>query len=149
MSVSHNFINIDISSNWHYNIYRGKKMNFNKTSESEEQQMLMEWAEIMQRRIPELRLLFHIPNGGARSKATAGKLKAEGVKTGVPDLFLPVARGGFYGLFIEMKIKPNKTTENQDKWIAALKEQGYAVEVCYGWRAASQVLEAYLKNNKD
>ena len=100
---------------------------------------------MMSKRYRELSLLFHIPNGGARSKATAGKLKAEGVKTGVPDMFLPVARGGYHGLFIELKVKPNKTTENQDIWIAELKKQGYAVEVCYGWREASVVLENYLK----
>lgn len=123
-------------------------MNINKTSESEEQQILIEWATIMARKYPEMGLLFHIPNGGARSKATAGKLKAEGVKTGVPDLFLPVAREGFHGLFIEMKIKPNKTTPNQDKWIAALKEQGYRVEVCYGWREAAKVLEGYILAKK-
>jgi len=122
-------------------------MNFNKTSESEEQQTLIEWATVMARKYPEYSLLFHIPNGGARSKATAGKLKAEGVKTGVPDLFLPVARAGFHGLFIELKVKPNKTTENQDKWIAALKEQGYKVEVCYGWREASKVLDEYIKSH--
>lgn len=121
-------------------------MNFNnKTSESEEQQFLFQWANMMSKRYRELSLLFHIPNGGARSKATAGKLKAEGVKTGVPDMFLPVARGGYHGLFIELKVKPNKTTENQDIWIAELKKQGYAVEVCYGWREASVVLENYLK----
>lgn len=121
-------------------------MNFNKTSESEEQQFLFQWATMMSRRLPELNLLFHIPNGGARSKATAGKLKAEGVKTGVPDMFLPVARGEYHGLFIELKIKPNKTTENQDVWIAELKKQGYKVEVCYGWKEASVTLEKYLKN---
>lgn len=119
-------------------------MNFNQMSESDEQQALFQWAAIMERKIPELKLLFHIPNGGARSKATAGKLKAEGVKTGVPDLFFPVARGGFHGMFIELKIQSNKPTENQIKWLEALSEQGYKTVVCYGWRAASKALETYL-----
>lgn len=120
-------------------------MNFGKTSESDEQQMLFQWASIMARRVPELSLLFHIPNGGARSKATAGKLKAEGVKTGVPDLCLPVARGGYHGLFIELKVGTNKPSPSQNEWLAALAKEGYRAEVCYGWHAASQVIEKYLK----
>ena len=67
-------------------------------SESQEQQALFEWAELSKRCFPELELLFHVPNGGARSKATAGRLKAEGVKPGVPDLCLPVPRGAYHGL---------------------------------------------------
>lgn len=51
-------------------------------SESDEQICLFEWAEVMKGQIPELRLLFHIPNGGYRNKVTAARMKAEGVKAG-------------------------------------------------------------------
>ncbi len=114
-------------------------------SESEEQQALFQWAEMMSKRFPELSLLYHIPNGGARSKGTAGRLKAEGVKSGVPDICLPVAKGDYHGLYIEMKVGNNKPTANQIVWINALKSQGYQAKVCYGWLEASSVIECYLR----
>ena len=71
--------------------------------EGAEQATLMDWAALMAGRWPELQLLFHVPNGGARGKAEAARMKRQGVKAGVPDLMLPVARGGYHGLFLEMK----------------------------------------------
>lgn len=118
-------------------------------SESEEQQALFQWAVMMKKRFPELSLLYHIPNGGARSKGTAGRLKAEGVKSGVPDVCLPVARGKYHGLYIEMKVGNNKPTQNQIIWIDALINQGYQAKVCYGWQEASNVIERYLRGMDD
>lgn len=115
-------------------------------TESVEQICLFRWAMYEENMYPELALLYHIPNGGKRSITTAKRLKAEGVKSGVPDIFLPVARGGFHGLYIELKrLKGNDTTENQDTWIAALKKQGYCVLVCRGWQEASEAIIKYLK----
>lgn len=119
------------------------------TSESQEQINLFTWANLQSCKIPELKLLFHIPNGGKRSIVTARRLKAEGVKAGVPDLFLPVPRGGFHGLFIEMKAGKNKTTEKQDAWIDVLKEQRYKVVVCYGCEEAMTEIKKYLKEEKN
>lgn len=95
--------------------------------------------------IPELRWLFHIPNGGYRDKREAGKLKAMGVKSGVPDIFLPVGRNGFKGLWIELK-KPVKgiVSKEQHEWLNYLSTQGYATRVCFGWIEAKDVLLAYL-----
>lgn len=66
-------------------------------TESVEQQCLFRWAAFQSGRFPELALLYHVPNGGSRKKAEAGRFRAEGVKAGVPDLCLPVARGGAQG----------------------------------------------------
>lgn len=114
-------------------------------SESVEQINLFRWAACASGAMPELKLLYHIPNGGKRDITTAKRLKAEGVKAGVPDLCLPVPRGAYHGLYIEMKTGKNKTTENQDCWLSCLREQRYCVAVCYGWEAASNVLTQYLK----
>lgn len=113
-------------------------------SESSEQISLFEWCEYSNGKYPELKLLFHIPNGGYRSAATAGRMKAEGVKAGVPDLFLPVSRGGYHGLFIEMKAGKNKATLLQRQWLEDVKAQGYCAEVCVGWEEASKILTDYL-----
>ena len=102
-------------------------------SESDEQICVFEWAAVMQPKVPELQLLFHIPNGGYRNKATAARMKAEGVKAGVPDLFLPVARNGAHGLFIEMKKrKGGKVREEQYTWGKALTFEGYQFTICRG-----------------
>ncbi len=117
-------------------------------TEAQEQATLMSWAQMQSFRYPELGLLFHIPNGGGRSKAEAGRFKAEGVKAGVPDLFLPAPRGKYHGLFLEMKRMKGaggKVSPEQKKWIEALREQGYAAEVCFGWKQAAEVLTNYLE----
>lgn len=113
---------------------------------------LFSWANntIAQEKYPELNGMFAIPNGGLRNKITANRLKAEGVKSGVPDIFLPVARHGCHGLFIEMK-RPKlegkakgSTQNNQKRWIDILRSNGYGVAICYGFTEARQVLEKYL-----
>jgi len=114
-------------------------------SESSEQIALFQWAVYNEGKLPELKLLYAIPNGGKRYKTTAIRLKKEGVRSGVPDLCLPVARQSFHGLYIEMKIDRNKPSENQIWWINQLSRQGYKVKTCWGWVEAKGEIEAYLK----
>ena len=114
-------------------------------SEEEEQAAVMEWTTLMSKQYPELRLLFHIPNGSDRHPAVAAKLKRQGVKPGVPDLFLPVARGGFHGLWIEMKRrKGGRVSEDQAEWLKALEGQMYRAVVCHGAEEACDMLYRYL-----
>ena len=68
-------------------------------SEHDEQVALFQWAGYQLGACPELALMFAIPNGGDRHPAVAGKLRDEGVKAGVPDIFLPVPRGKYHGMF--------------------------------------------------
>lgn len=119
------------------------------TSESVEQMNLFRWAMYEEGKYPELALMYHIPNGGKRNITTARRLKAEGVKAGVPDIHLPIARHGFHGLYIELKRrKGSGTTENQDIWIEALNAQGYLAVVCKGWEEASKKILEYLRGGK-
>ena len=68
------------------------------------------------------------------------------MKSGVPDICLPVARGGYHGLFIELKRQHgNTTTKNLDTWLADLREQGYATAVAYGWEQAAQIITDYME----
>lgn len=115
-------------------------------TESVEQQNLFRWAAYQIGRFPELALLYHVPNGGSRKKAEAGCFRAEGVKAGVPDLCLPVARGGYHGLYVELKrLKGSKTSEEQKAWLWSLENQGYFVALCKGWEAAAKVITEYLE----
>lgn len=89
--------------------------------------------------------VFAIPNGGSRDRREAARLTAQGVKPGVPDLFIPRAAGRFHGLFIEMKReKGGKISQHQAEWIALLRREGYAAYACPGFDNARMVIEKYL-----
>lgn len=121
-----------------------------KTSEAQEQAALFEWAAYNEVNHPELRLLFAIPNGDLRHPVVARRLRATGTKAGVPDIFLPVARHGYYGLFIELKVGHNRLSEKQSEWICALRYQRYEVEICRnGWNAAADIILRYLGSKED
>ena len=116
-----------------------------RTIEHDEQVALFRWAEVAQYQHPELALLYAIPNGGHRHKAVAAKLKAEGVRKGVPDICLPVPRGRWHGLYIEMKTPTGTVRPEQKRWLAALRSQGYDAAVCRGWESARRFIEEYLQ----
>lgn len=116
------------------------------SKEHHEQCALVQWAGLRAGRCPELSLLYAIPNGGERNIVVARKLKAEGVKPGVPDLCLPVAGSGYHGLYVEMKkAKGGRVGENQRWWLEKLNAQGYLATVCNGFDEGQAVIEAYLK----
>ena len=109
-----------------------------------EQAALMSEIEL---RYPEVfDLIYHVPNGGHRHKLVAIKLKQQGLKAGVPDLVLPMARGGYFGLYIELKatIDPAAVSASQQAYIKRLSEQGYLAIVCRGHFDAMEQLRAYL-----
>ena len=115
-------------------------------TEHEEQVALMRLVELHKGRWPELGMLYAVPNGGNRNIITARKLKAEGVKPGVPDLCLPVPRGEYHGLYVEMKRqKKSSISPEQVQWIAALRGQGYRAEICLGAAAAWEVIQEYVR----
>lgn len=113
-----------------------------KRSEITEQIALFNWAKRTERILPELALMYHVPNEGKRSNG--GILKAAGLKSGVPDICLPVANNGFHGLYIELKFGKNKATKAQEEYIAMLNVQGYKTAVCYGAEEAGEEILAYL-----
>ena len=114
------------------------------------QSALFAWAALAPKQRPELAMLVAIPNGGARgdnpkSRAIRGNaLKAEGVKKGYPDTALNVARGGYNGLFIEMKTPIGRVSPEQKDWIERLNACGNYATVCRGWTEAKAVIENYL-----
>lgn len=113
--------------------------------ESQEQQKLITWWRLACHHyaVPEC-LLFAVPNGGMRSVKTAVRLKAEGVRAGIPDMMLAVPRAGHNGLFIELKQGKGRLSLAQKATLALLERQGYAVCVPYGFEAAKSEIEKYL-----
>ena len=120
-------------------------MNLTPT-EAGEQIALFEWAAHAAGKHPELALMYAIPNGGSRHKAEAANLKRQGVKSGVPDICLPVARGASHGLYIELKRqKGGRLSPEQTDWLVALGEQGYKAVVANGFDEARRTIERYLE----
>lgn len=116
-----------------------------KTTESQQQIALFQWVGISFRKYPQLKLLYHIPNGGKRDVRVAAKLKREGTKPGVLDIHLPVARQGFHSLYIEMKVGSNKLTKLQQDFKRMAESEGNLCVVCYSWVEAKDALEGYLR----
>ena len=107
-------------------------------SEADEQYTVCQYLEW--RRVP----FFAIPNGEKRGPKAQQLFKRLGGKPGVPDLCVPVAKGGYFGLYIEMKYGRNKPTDNQLRWQSILIEQGYKATTCWGADEAIAVIKNYL-----
>lgn len=76
--------------------------------------------------------------------------ESKGAKSGVPDLCLPVARGGNHGLYIELKRqRGGRIGEEQVRWINGLLKQGYAAAICKGWQEAADVIIDYLRRETE
>lgn len=115
-----------------------------KQTEHLHQVALINWARLNTKKYPELDLLFAIANGGKRHIGVARKLKAEGVKPGIPDLFLPVARGKYHGFFIEMKADGGRLSPAQRAVHAQLIDQGYMVKTYWDWQDAAEGIINYM-----
>lgn len=132
-----------------------------KTSEHSHQVAFFAWCALSKRVYPELELMFAVPNGGQRGDGTAkgraiagGKMKAEGVRAGIPDTMLPVQRGSWNGLFIEFKKPGTRNHKNggrseaQDEMFPKLRAQGYCVLMAYSWDEAKDHVLAYLNSGQ-
>lgn len=135
-------------------------------SEHSIQVALFQWAALESKNYPQLKWLYAVPNGFFASSGQKGKMKAEGLRDGVPDLFLPLPTTNqklypnehgdgynykiYHGLYIEMKreIYRNRAnggcSEDQLKWLAYLNEAGYKAVVCYSLEEARDTILRYL-----
>lgn len=113
-------------------------------NENDIQRAVFDWARLRSTTAKELELMFHVPNEGKRSYATGAIMKRAGLKSGVPDIFLPVPRNGKNGLWIELKNGRKKPTGNQIWWLINLAKQGYTTCVCDSVGAAVSVISDYL-----
>ena len=115
-------------------------------SESDEQKLLFAWAEYAEVLYPELETMYHVPNEGRRSYRVGAELKKQGMKAGVPDICLPVSRGRYNALYIEMKrMKGGTVSDAQKWWIDKLNQQGNLAVICHGFDEAKDVILKYLK----
>ena len=111
--------------------------------ESDIQKHFFQWLRFA---YPDIwRISFAIPNGGYNlSYAMQQKLKNEGRKAGVLDVFIPVGTSSYHGLFIEFKSQGKKPTPEQKEMMTLWTERGYHCVVCYSWEESSESLKRYL-----
>lgn len=95
--------------------------------------------------------LFAIPNGAFLAGSDPSKraiqwkkLRAEGALEGAADLFLAARTKDSAGLFIEMKVKGNKQTENQKKFEIMVKNAGYYYIICRDFDTFVSTIQGYL-----
>ena len=116
-----------------------------KHQESQAQAMLFQWAALAIRTYPCLKWLNSSQNGVKLTTVMAGaRDKAQGMKKGFPDIFLPFPCGRQNGLFIELKAGKNKPTVAQKEWIEYLNSVGYSAHVCYGFDETRDTILEYL-----
>ena len=112
--------------------------------EAEEQKIVFKWATLNQKKYPKLKKMYHIPNEGKRSKKTGANLKAMGLIPGVSDICLPVPRGKYHGLYIELKAEDGVPSVRQLEFLSNMREEGYCTAVCYGASQAIEILREYM-----
>ena len=115
-----------------------------KDLEHQEQAAFFQMLELEIPHRPALKWIHAIPNGGHRSKATAGKLKAEGVTPGVSDIFVPIPANGYHGLYIEMKAGKNTLTPAQKEFGEFVVDRGYSFYAAWSAVEALTALQIYL-----
>jgi hypothetical protein len=123
-----------------------------KNPESQLQIALFEWAKLQRLPhaddvMPKSKIadyMFAYPLGVKLPVATAARLNRHGAKAGVTDIILPLGRGGYFGLYMELKIKPNKLTALQIEWIEKMRRANYRTEIAYSFAEAIQCVRSYL-----
>lgn len=112
-------------------------------SEHDIQVQLFKWLRVTHPKVEQV--AYAVPNAGKRSVRAGMYYKAEGLKSGVPDICIPVSSQGFNGLYIELKTEKGKATDNQREWLEKLTAQGYMAVLCKGFEAARTTIDDYLR----
>lgn len=119
-------------------------MRYALRSEDTEQINVVTWSKYRCGAFPELKLLHHCPNGGSRNEREAVKFKQMGVLAGVSDLHLPVPKGAYASLYIEMKYENGRLEDSQKRFLHAAADVGNFCVVCYDAQAAISVIDEYI-----
>ncbi len=120
-------------------------------TEHKHQVLFFKTLSLQEKQDPRLKNVFAVPNGGKRNVVNGRRMKAEGLKSGVPDIVVAIPIEPFHGMFIEMKNKTidgkkaGRTSANQEDWLERLSTAGYATTVAYGFDEAYDALLTYLE----
>lgn len=87
--------------------------------------------------------VFAIPNGGKRDPRVAAALKAQGVRPGVPDVFVAMPVHPWAGLWIEFKTAKGRLSNRQVLYLSLLDRAGYRVAVSNDLDEAWAIFKEY------
>ena len=114
-------------------------------SERDEQQTVFDYAHGCGGNLePRLKMLHPVENTKGAGRGPAGFEYC----AGVPDMFLAAPVGGYHGLYIELKTQTGKVSKAQREYHKRLRQEGYAVAVCYGAENAIKMLDYYLSGEE-
>lgn len=128
---------------------KGRYTKPRKTPEEDLHRECFHWIECLTPQYPILQWLFHYPAGELRKKGIAGKLKAMGVRAGIPDFLLPRRCGKWLGLAVELKSPTGKLRQSQSEWLDTFREEGYLTAVCRTLEDFQRVTEKFLLSDQD
>ena len=119
-----------------------------RMSESAHQRAIFKWTQQphIRQKWPDLKLLFHVKNETTEGARQVAVDRSSGVKRGVPDLCLPVARRGYHSLWVELKNETGRPSKEQKWWIEELGKQGCKASICHGWQEAVRLIEWYMSD---
>lgn len=116
-----------------------------KISEDSELITVFQFIDLMANSDPRYEAIFHVANERKCSYITGRILKKKGVRAGVPDIIIPIASSGYHGLWIELKVKPNRLTPDQSRFIDLLIALGHCARVCWSATEAIELIKEYIK----
>jgi hypothetical protein len=114
-------------------------------SEADHQRFIFDVLELNERKYPFLKWIYAVPNGGKRHPAVAAQLKAQGVKKGISDICIPIARDPWHGAYIELKDGNKKLTPEQMEFAEFLLTGKYGFWKALSCDEALQCIECYLQ----
>jgi len=114
-------------------------------SESSIQQAYFQWVRIKERSDYRYEAIYAIPNAGLRTKQNGSRMKAEGMKAGIPDIFISVPISNYAGLYIELKKEGGKLSQTQKSMLGLFNRLGYKTLVCYSLKELIEATEKYMR----
>lgn len=111
--------------------------------ESDIQKSCVSWFRLQYPKLA--KLLFAVPNGGARGRIEAAIMKGEGVTAGVADLILLYPTPKHHGLCVEMKTPTGKQQDSQKQWQRTVEAVGYKYVVCRSLEDFMNVVWGYFR----
>lgn len=114
------------------------------SEEHDNQVAVIKWCKVHEAEYPRLGMIFAVGNARKCTPRQGAWLKAEGVKSGVSDLYLSSPNEKHHGMYIEMKSQGGKLTESQIDWLCKADKYGYYTATCYSWITAVNAIVDYL-----
>jgi hypothetical protein len=112
--------------------------------EHAEQATVVLWAKLHENKYPALRRLYANANQGSGSVVRGRRMKEEGVRPGVSDLFLAYPMNGKHGLYLEIKAETGRLSPDQNRWIDESRTLGYEAFTAWGYKEAIGIICDYL-----